>query len=77
MDSWDEEGIASLQTILSNTEVIHIYGAGLNPERPAHSAVGELRDRGWAVAPLHPRDGGATIEGFPIRPELELSLIHI
>ena len=75
MDSWDEEGIASLQSILSNTEVIHIYGAGLNPERPAHSAVGELRDRGWAVAPLHPRDGGATIEGFPIRPELEDGII--
>ncbi len=75
MDSRNEEGIASLQSILSNTEVIHIYGAGLNSERPAHTAVGELRDRGWAVAPLHPRDAGATINGFPIRPELEDGIV--
>lgn len=75
MDSRDEEGIASLQSILSNAEVIHIYGAGLNPERPAHTAVGELSDRGWAIAPLHPNDGGATIEGFPIRPELDDGIV--
>ena len=75
MDSRNEEGIASLQSILSNTEVIHIYGAGLNSERPAHTAVGELRDRGWAVAPLHPRDAGATINGFPIRLELEDGIV--
>ena len=75
MDSRDEEDIASLQSILSNTEVIHIYGAGLNQERPAHTAVSELRNRGWAIAPLHPNDGGATIEGFPIRPELDDGIV--
>tara|TARA_B100001769_G_scaffold61366_1_gene45292 strand:- start:409 stop:1101 length:693 start_codon:yes stop_codon:yes gene_type:complete len=75
MDSRDEEDIASLQSILSNTEVIHIYGAGLNQERPAHTAVSELRRRGWAIAPLHPNDGGATIEGFPIRPELDDGIV--
>ena len=75
MDSRDEEGIASLQSILSNAEVIHIYGAGLNPERPAHTAVSELSARGWAIAPLHPNDGGATIEGFPIRPELDDGIV--
>ena len=75
MDSRDQKGIASIRSILSNTEVIHIYGAGLNSERPAHSAVGELSERGWAIAPLHPRDGGATIEGFPIRPALDDGIV--
>ena len=75
MDSRDEEGIASIRSILSKTDVIHIYGAGLNSERPAHSAVGELSGRGWAIAPLHPRDGGATIEGFPIRPVLDDGIV--
>ncbi len=75
MDSRDEKGIASIRSILSNTDVIHIYGAGLNSERPAHSAVGELSELGWAIAPLHPRDGGATIEGFPIRPELDDGIV--
>ena len=75
MDSRDQKGIASIRSILSNTDVIHIYGAGLNSERPAHSAVGELSERGWAIAPLHPRDGGATIEGFPIRPALDDGIV--
>jgi len=71
MDSRSEEDVVSLKSALSSTRVIHIYGAGLNTERPAHSAVLELKERGWAVAPIHPRDGGATIEGFPIRPNLD------
>ena len=42
-----------------------------NSEKPAHTkAVKELSDRGWAAAPIHPRDGGATIDGFPIRPRV-------
>ncbi len=75
MDSRDEGDIASLQSMLSSTETIHIYGAGLKTERPAYSAVGELSERGWAIAPLHPNDGGATIEGFPIRPSLEDGIV--
>jgi predicted CoA-binding protein len=51
--------------------LIHIFGAGLNPEKPAHKAVHELGARGWAVAPIHPRDAGSTINGFPIRPNLD------
>tara|TARA_B100000459_G_scaffold141224_1_gene100852 strand:+ start:5585 stop:6277 length:693 start_codon:yes stop_codon:yes gene_type:complete len=75
MDSRDEGDIASLQAMLSSTETIHIYGAGLKTERPAYSAVRELSERGWAIAPLHPNDGGATIEGFPIRPSLEDGIV--
>ena len=58
------------QRIVS-TRLIHIFGAGLNSEKPAHKAVHELSARGWAVAPIHPRDAGATINGFPIRPSLD------
>lgn len=71
MDSRADSDMKRLQSILQRSSVIHIYGAGLNPERPAHTAVAELKNRGWAVAPIHPRDGGATIDGFPIRPELD------
>ena len=63
----DEE----LHKKISSCKVIHIFGAGVNPEKPAHKAVHELSARGWAVAPIHPRDAGATINGFPIRPSLD------
>ena len=56
---------------LSSTKEVHIFGAGLRSDRPAHTAVKELSDRGWAVSPIHPRDAGSTIDGFPIRPNLE------
>ena len=75
MDSRNEDDIVSLKSVLSSAHVIHIYGAGLNTERPAYSAVSELKERGWAVAPIHPRDGGGTIEGFPIRPNIDDGII--
>ena len=65
----------TLHDIVSNSSVIHIFGAGLNPEKPAHTAVKELSDRGWAIAPIHPRDAGATINGFPIRPKLDPGIV--
>ena len=75
MDSRDEGGIVQLKSLLSSVDVIHIYGAGLNTERPAHSAVSELKERGWAIAPIHITDGGGTIEGFPIRPKIDDGVI--
>jgi len=60
---------------ITSTSVIHIFGAGINSEKPAHKAVHELSDRGWAIAPIHPRDAGATINGFPIRPSLDDGII--
>jgi predicted CoA-binding protein len=60
-----------LSNVITSSKVVHIYGAGLNQNRPAHTAVKDLSDRGWAVAPIHPKDGGATIDGFPIRPGLD------
>lgn len=60
-----------LQSKITASSVIHIFGAGVNSEKPAHKAVYELSARGWSVAPIHPRDAGATINGFPIRPSLD------
>ena len=56
---------------LSDISCIHIIGASLNKERTAHTAVGEISQRGWRVVPVHPRDAGATISGIPIRSEIE------
>ena len=60
-----------LQHRVTQADCIHVYGAGLKPERPAHQAVLELAQRGWACAPIHPIDAGATVGGFPIRPALD------
>ena len=75
MESWEGEDKDRLASLVSNSKVVHIYGAGLNSERPAHTAVAELKKRGWAVAPIHPKDGGATIDGFPIRPALDEGVV--
>lgn len=64
----DEE---SLVPAISDINSVHIIGAGLNKERTAHTAVGEISQRGWRVVPIHPRDAGATVSGSPIRSELE------
>ena len=64
-----------LTSRIVSSSTVHIYGAGLNKERPAHTAVKELSDSGWAIAPIHPKDGGATIDGFPIRPGLDEGII--
>ena len=66
---------SELQDVVTSAGVIHIIGAGLNPDKPAHTAVKELSDRGWAIAPIHPTDCGATIDGFPIRPEIDPGVI--
>ena len=64
----DEE---SLVSAISDINSVHIIGAGLNKERTANTAVGEISQRGWRVVPVHPRDAGATVSGSPIRSELE------
>jgi predicted CoA-binding protein len=61
----------NLGSSLINRRSIHILGAGLNKERNAHKAVGELSKKGWRSVPVHPRDAGATISGTPIRYEIE------
>ena len=52
---------------------IHILGAGLNQERPAHQAIHDLDGKGWRLVPIHPRDAGGAILGHPIRPSIDES----
>ena len=57
--------------MVSETKFVHILGAGLNSEKPANSAVKDLSERGWNPIPIHPKDAGASISGYPIRPMIE------
>ena len=52
---------------LRNVSTVHIIGAGLNPERPAHRAFHDAGDKGFRMVPVHPKDAGSTILGRPIR----------
>ena len=77
MDAGGNSSLAPLQLqerVVASTS-IHIFGAGLNQERPAHQAVKEVSQRGWACSPIHPNDAGATVAGFPIRPSLDEGLV--
>ena len=60
---------AILQSVV-HAKSIHILGAGLNPDRPAHQAIHDLDDKGWRLVPVHPRDAGGSILGRPIRPRI-------
>ena len=55
-------------SFLRQTRSVHILGAGLNQDRPAHKAFHDMRGRGYRMIPVHPRDAGSTIEGTPIVP---------
>ena len=56
-----------LINLVSETEFMHILGAGLNSEKPANSAVKDLSERGWNPIPIHPKDAAASISGYQIR----------
>ena len=60
-----------LRELISQTKFVHVLGAGMNTEKPANTAISDLSERGWNPVPIHPRDAGASIVGFPIRPRIE------
>ena len=60
---------AILETVVQASS-IHILGAGLKPERPAHQALHDLDGRGWRLVPVHPKAAGGSILGRPIRPSI-------
>ena len=67
-----------LKDLVSQIKFVHVLGAGMNSEKPANTAISDLSERGWNPVPVHPRDAGASIVGYPVRPRIEdLSLIHI
>jgi predicted CoA-binding protein len=55
-------------SFLRQTKSVHVIGAGLNQERPAHRAFIDMKGRGYRMVPVHPRDAGSTIQGVPILP---------
>ena len=55
-------------SFLKQTRSVHVIGAGLNRERPAHRAFIDMKGRGYRMVPVHPRDAGSTIQGVPILP---------
>ncbi len=57
------DGDTWLQTVRS----VHIIGAGLRTDRPAHRAFHDAGDMGYRMIPVHPRDAGNTILGRPVR----------
>lgn len=61
----------AIQGMVCRASTIHILGAGLKPERPAHQAIHDLQGRGWRLVPIHPNDAGGAILGRPIRASIE------
>ena len=52
---------------LESIQSVHIIGAGLRKDRPAHQAFHDAGDLGYRMIPVHPNDAGHTILGRPIR----------
>lgn len=67
----DEARVEHLIETLVDHESIHVLGAGLKSDRPAHRLVHDLDQRGWRLVPIHPNDAGGAILGRPIRASLE------
>lgn len=47
----DEEG---LRDLLTETKTIALVGASTNPDRPSHSVMAYMIDRGYKVIPVNP-----------------------
>ena len=52
---------------LADVRSVHIIGAGLRQDRPAHQAFHDAGHLGYRMVPVHPRDAGNTLLGRPIR----------
>ena len=53
---------------LSQVKTVHIFGAGLSQDKPAHQAFHDAGDKGFRMVPIHPKDAGSSILGRPILP---------
>ena len=53
---------------LADVRSVHIIGAGLRQDRPAHQAFHDAGHLGYRMVPVHPKDAGNTLLGRPIRP---------
>ena len=61
----------AIQGLVTKASSIHILGAGLKQERPAHQAIHDLDGKGWRLVPVHPNDAGGAVKGWPIRASIE------
>ncbi len=61
----------AIHGVVKEASTLHILGAGLKPDKPAHQAVHDLDGKGWRLVPVHPRDAGGAILGRPIRSSIE------
>ena len=52
---------------LQSIQSVHVLGAGLREDRPAHQAFHDAGHLGYRMVPVHPRDAGNTLLGRPIR----------
>lgn len=68
-------GEEELTNRILSSNSIHIFGSGLNSEKPAHKAIHDLNGKGWRLIPLHLNDAGSTITNFPIRKEIDDGII--
>ena len=53
---------------LADVRSVHIIGAGLRQDRPAHQAFHDAGHLRYRMVPVHPKDAGNTLLGRPIRP---------
>lgn len=53
---------------LADIRSVHVLGAGLRQDRPAHQAFHDAGHLGYRMVPIHPKDAGNTLLGRPIRP---------
>ena len=52
---------------LQSIQTVHVLGAGLRSDRPAHQAFHDAGHLGYRMVPVHPKDAGNTLLGRPIR----------
>jgi len=53
---------------LADIRSVHVLGAGLRQDRPAHQAFHDAGHLGYRMVTVHPKDAGNTLLGRPIRP---------
>ena len=66
----DEAGVNHWKGKLPTLTSIHVLGAGLKSDRPAHQLFHDIGSLGWRLVPIHPAYAGQEILGRPIRPTL-------
>ena len=62
------ETVSTEHEWLRSIRTVHVIGAGLNEAKPANRAFHDMKDRGYRMVPVHPRDAGGSILGRPILP---------